>query len=270
MTALSRPGCWCPPAPRPADLLPPRHPRAGRMAWSTVAVASLAILLAAALAATPAARAEELEPGMNTAGVIDFPTALDQKTPNVLHGSLELTDISAPVVLPVNARYGRQFGNLQLLADIKWRTEPVREFDYGEAKAKLRVVSLEAQRTYFAIGALGRWTDQKSKDETSLDNKPYSLLGVVTTELYPFDEWGAFLLNFYVDNRFADAGLKVQLYEGIKFVTELDYHHGDVNDLGQKWRTKAGFEFESEQNFYFQILYDDAGNHARIQLGTGF
>jgi len=228
------------------------------------------LLVATLIAIVPSARAEELEPGFNTAGVIDYPTALDQRTPNVLHGSLGLIDLAAPDVRPVNLRYGRQFANLQLLADIYWRTEPVREFDYAEAKAKLRVVSLEAQRTYIAIGAAGRWTDQRGKDETHLDNKPYSLLGVLTSELYPFDEWGAFLVNVYLDNRFADAGLKVQLYQNIKFVTELDYHHGDVNDNSKKLRTKAGFEFEGEQNFTFQILYDDAGNHARIQIGTGF
>lgn len=262
MTALPR--------PRPACSRHAPHRRAGPAAWSALALAWPALLLAAALAAAPAAWAEELEPGVNAAGVIDFPTALDQPTPNTLHGTLDFIDLAAPDVRPVNARYGRQFGNLQLLADINWRTEPVREFDYGEAKAKLRVVSFEAQRTFIAIGALGRWTDQKSKDEARLDNKPYSLLGVLTTELYPFDQWGAFLLNFYVDNRFADLGLKVQLYQGIMFLTEVDYHHGDVNDAPNEWRTKAGFEFAGGQNFYTQILYDDAGNHARIQIGTGF
>jgi len=242
----------------------------GAGARDAAAPCLLPLLLVIALLAARPASAQELEPGVNTAGIIDYPTALDQRTANIAHGSIDIVDLAAPDLRVANLRYGRQLGNLQLLADFYGRTEPVRAFDYGEVKAKLRIVNLDALRTYFAVGALARWSDQKSKDESVLDNKPYSLLGVFTTELFPFEQWGAFLLNVYLDNRFADAGLKVQVYEGIRFVTEADYHHGDINAQPNKWRFKAGLEFEGERNFYAQILYDDVLKHSRLQIGTGF
>jgi len=215
------------------------------------------------------ALAQELEPSVNSAFIIDFPTALDQVTPNFVHSTFEAYDLAAPDLRPAEVGYGRQMGVVQLTADAYWRPQ-VRSFDYAEAKAKIRTINIDAQRTYIAFGAIARWTDQTSKDDVAIDNKPYSLLGVVTTELYPFDSWGAFLLNFYLDNRFADVGLKVQIYDTIKFLAETDYHHGDVNDLKNKWRSKAGVQFDGDKNFYMQVLYDDAGNHIRLQLGGGF
>jgi len=238
-----------------------------RLDWALLAPALFALTL---LTAGRPAAAEELDLGTNSAGIINFPTALDQRTPNLLQGAVELVDLATPDVRFANLRYGRQVGSLQLLADVYDSTEPAREFAYAEAKAKLRVISLDALHTEFAVGALARWTDQRSKDDTLLDNKPYSLLGVFTTELFPFEQWGAFLLNVYLDNRFADAGVKVQLYEGIRFVSETDYHIVDVKDDPHKWRFKAGLEFDGDRNFYAQILYDDIGNHARLQIGSGF
>lgn len=244
----------------------PRRPAAFRLLGCSLVAAGLLV----AFPILPPAGAQELEPGTNAAGVIDYPTALDQPTRNLVRGSLALVNVATPDLRPASAGLSHQFGSLQVLADLYWAAEPVRQFNYAEGKAKLRILNLDAQRTYLALGVVSRWTDQQSKDAAQIDNKPWSLLGVMTTELFPFEEWGAFLVNLYLDNRFFDAGLKVQLYQGIKFVSEVDYHHGDVNDQSQKWRTKAGFEFEAEQNVFFQILYDDGGNHARAQLGWGF
>jgi hypothetical protein len=215
------------------------------------------------------AAAAELDPGANTAAVINTPTALDQPAANMARGILEIADLSAPDLRLASLGYSRQLGNLQLLLDAYARTQP-RNFDRAELKGKLRIVNLEALHTHMAIGALARWSDQEGKDAARLDNKPYSLLGVLTTEIFPFDQWGAFLLNVYVDNRFANAGLKVQLYEGIKFVAETDYHHGNVAAEPRPWRYKAGLEFEGDRNFYAQLFYDDDGNHTRLQIGSGF
>ncbi len=256
-------------APVPPAPVPPATLTLTSVPPATMPLAMVLLVLALLVAARPAA-GQELDPGVNTASVIDFPTALDQRTANMLHGTIDIVDLSAPDLRLANLRYGRQLGSLQLLADVYGRTEPKRELDYAELKAKLRILNLDAQRTYFALGGLARWSDQHIKDETRLDNKPYSLLGVFTTQLFPFDQWGAFLVNVYLDNRFVDAGLKVQIYEGIRFVTESDYHHGDSNDDPHKWRFKAGLEFEGERNFYAQIFYDDVGNHTRLQIGTGF
>lgn len=232
-------------------------------------IVTLSFLLAFSTLSVRTAIAQELEPSVNASSIIDFPTALDQVTPNIIHGTVETFDLAAPDLRPTAVGYGHQWGVFELLTDMYWQPQ-TRSFSYAEAKAKVRTINIDSQRTYIAFGAIARWTDQTSKHETVLDNKPYSLLGILTTELYPIDAWGAFLLNFYVDNRFADLGLKVQLYDAIKFVAETDYHHGDVNDLKNKWRSKAGVQFDGDKNFYMQLLYDDGGNHVRIQLGGGF
>ena len=213
--------------------------------------------------------AEELDLAANPAGVIEYPTALDQITPNLVHGTLEIFDLAAPDLRPANLGYGRQWNNVQLLADMTWLPLE-RAFDHAEFKAKVRAIGFDAQRTYVAFGAIARWTDQNSKWKAVLDDRPYSLLGIVTTELYPIDAWGAFLVNFYLDNRFADLGLKVQLYQSIKLIAESDYHHGDVNNAPHPWRFKGGLQFDGDKNFYMQLYYDDAGNHTRVQMGWGF
>jgi hypothetical protein len=230
-------------------------------------IVGLALLLACwgpgitALAADP-------HTTVNLAGVIDYPTALDQSAANIASGRTEAVDLGAPDLRLANLRYGRQFGNLQILTDAYWLSTPVRQFDRAELKLKLRVLTLDGVNTSFALGALARGTDQSGKDQPAIDNKPYSLLGIVTAELLPFPRWGPWLVNFYLDNRFADAGLKVQLHPAIQFVAEVDYHHANPDD--QRLHSKAGFELEGEQNFYLQFLYSDDAQHMLLQLGTGF
>ncbi len=246
--------------------------------------AAAAALLAAAPAAAWGAKASTGE-GINTAGVIDFPTALDQPTTHTFHGTLEVFDLGEPDLRVQNMRYGFQLGNLQLLADGYWGTDP-KKFEHGEAKAKLRVLNLDEFRTYAAVGFLGRFVDGtgKARDEKAkavLDDKTYSLFAVVTAELFPVAHWDAFLLNFYLDNRFGSLGLKVPVYQFIRAVAESDYHHaGDEKD---RWRSKVGVELEGEQSFYFQVYYADHADNGsakskdpktqgrvRVQIGTGF
>lgn len=243
-----------------------------RIRWTATAKARVVgALLAGLCLAGNGTRiaAQDLEPSVNAASVIDYPTALDQPTPNILHGTFEVFDLAAPDLRPTSMSYGHQWNNVQVLADAFWQPK-ARTFDYADAKAKVRAIDLDSEQTYIAFGAVARWSDQSGKMETVLDNKPYSLLGILTTELYPIESWGAFLLNFYLDNRYADLGLKVQVYQSIKLVTETDYHHGDINDDPHKWRTKVGVQFDNDKNFYMQLLYDDAGDHLRVQLGSGF
>jgi hypothetical protein len=214
--------------------------------------------------------------GIHAAGVIDYPTALDQTTTHTFHGTVEIFDLGEPDLRPVNLRYGFQIGNLQLLADTYWQTDP-KEYANSEAKAKLRVLSLDEFRTYLAIGFLARYVDKKEKEPIVIDDRRYSLFAIVTSEFFPFASWDAFLVNVYVDNRFASLGLKVPLYQVIRAVAEGDFHHGLNTELKnltkeqkERWQGKIGIELEGEQNFYVQLYYSTAGDHARLQIGTGF
>lgn len=229
---------------------------------------------------TATARCAATGAGIDAAGVIDFPTALDQTTRHTFHGTLEVFDLGEPDLRPLNVRYGFQLGNLQLLAESYWHTDP-REFDHVEGKAKLRILNLDEFRTYAALGVLARYVDNKDKERAVIDDKPYSLFAVVTAELIPFANWDAFLVNLYLDNRFGSVGLKVPLYRFIRAVAEADYHHAGTEQ--DRWRGKAGIELEGEQSFYIQFVYSDRSDHGpdtgknardqgrvRVQIGTGF
>lgn len=229
---------------------------AGAVLWLLVA-----LLPTAALAA-------ELEQGVYTAGVINFPTALNQATTHTLHGTIELTDIAKPDLSPYNFRYGFQYGAFQLLADVNWALEPKREFDYGEVKAKLQVLSLDEYRSYLALGLLGRGIRHSDERKWRIDDRPASLFIVSTFELFPFDRWGGFLLNFYLDNRFVSMGTKVQIYQSIQFVGEVERLHS--TERKDKDNARAGIGFEGLHNFYFQLLWTDQGKHALAQIGAGF
>ncbi|MBI4083587.1 MAG: hypothetical protein HY423_13360 [Candidatus Lambdaproteobacteria bacterium] len=231
----------------------------GARAWAAL---SGALLLAASLA-----QAADLQPGINAGSIIDFPTALDQRLPNMVHGSIVLFDLGEPDIRASNLRYGVQLGNLQLLGELNFATAPKREFDYGELKAKLRLLNFEPQRTFVAVGALGRYVDG-SGERGRVDDRLASLLAVVTTELLPFKNWSGILVNFYLDNRFADLGVKFQVYPSIRAVGELDYLHSTSAD--ERLAGKAGIEIEGEQNFYFQLFYSGRDRHAVVQVGSGF
>jgi hypothetical protein len=214
--------------------------------------------------------------GLNAAGVIDFPTALDQNTTHTIHGTVEIFDLGEPDLRAVNLRYGFQVGQLQLLADTYWQTDP-KEYDHSEVKAKLRILSLDEYRTYAAFGIVARYVDKKDKEPFVIDDRRYSLFAVVSAEFYPIAKWDAMLANFYVDNRFASFGLKFPVFDFIRVVAEADYHHGLDDELAgltdkqkERWQSKIGIELEGEQNFYVQLYYSTAGEHARLQIGTGF
>jgi hypothetical protein len=228
--------------------------------------AGLLVLAASLLpAATPAA---ELEQGVNQAGVINFPTALNQPTTNTLHTTLEITDIGKPELNLYNLRYGFQHGAFQLISDLNFRIEPVHDFDYAEVKAKLQVLSLDEYRSYVAVGLLGRAVRHSDERLARIDNKPASLFIISTFELFPFKDWGGFLLNVYLDNRFLTLGTKVQLYQSIQFVGEVEHLHSTLRQ--DKTNARAGVSFEGLQNFYFQLLWSDQGKHLLAQVGTGF
>ncbi len=231
----------------------------------------LAALPAAALlvvAAAGSAPAYELEPGLNDAAVIDYPTALDQPVDHALHGTLALYDVAEPDLRLANLRYGFQLGNAQFLADVNY-LPGTKEFGYGEAKGKLRVLSLHEFRTYVAVGGVARGSGgDREKARALYDDRPYSLLAVLTTELFPFARWGGFRLNLYLDNVHAVGGLKVQLYPLIKLVGEVQHRH--TTELEERTRSRVGLELEGEQNFYFQLFYDNRLEKYLVQIGSGF
>lgn len=233
------------------------------------AIARFAALVLLASAVLPRlAPAFELEQGVYQAGVIDFPTALNQPTTHTIHTTLELTDVAEPILNLYNVRYGFQHGAFQLLADLNYTIEPVHEFDYAEVKAKLQVLALDEYRSYVALGLLGRAVEKSRERPYRIDDRPLSLFVISTVELFPFDNWGGFLANFYLDNRWATLGLKVQLYQSIQAVGEFSRLHSTERD--EQNHVRAGVAFEGVQNFYFQLIWSDQGEHWLAQLGTGF
>ncbi len=228
--------------------------------------AGLFVLLAALpLVAVPAA---ELEPGVNQAAIIKFPTALNQSTTHTVHLAVELTDIAKPDLHLYDVRYGFQHGAFQLLADLNYAIEPVREFDYAEVKAKLQILSLDEYRSYVAVGLLGRGVEDARERPARIDDRTASLFAISSFELFPFARWGGTLLNLYLDNRFVTLGLKTQLYQGIQFVGEWEHLHS--TERTDKNNGRAGVSFETLHNFYFQLLWTDQGKHALAQVGAGF
>ena len=209
----------------------------------------------------------ELEPGVNTAGVIEYPTADDQYLQHLIATTVEIFDLTAPEGAFSNLRYGLQIGAFQALADVFWITEPEKKFDHGVLRLKLRLLRFEPQRTSIAIGGLARFVDS-NEGERRIEDKRFSLLGVVTTELFPFRDWGGFLVNAYLDNRVFVGGLKVQLYHSIKAVAEMDWFHS--SDIPDRELGKAGIEIEGETSFYLQVYWAERSDYFFVQIGGGF
>ncbi|MEE8395201.1 MAG: hypothetical protein V3S29_04045, partial [bacterium] len=78
--------------------------------------------------------------GVNSAGVIDFPTSLDQTKQHTFQGTIHLVSIPDTDLQPSNFRYGLQLGNFQLLTDVHMNTVDDRSFNYGVIRAKLKVL----------------------------------------------------------------------------------------------------------------------------------
>ncbi|HKI98751.1 MAG TPA: hypothetical protein VKB51_09785 [bacterium] len=233
-----------------------------------VAARAAGLLLLLAVLLPAAIQGAELEQGINQAAIINFPTALNQPTTHMLHTTLELTDIGKPELNLYNVRYGFQHGAFQLINDLNFAIEPLHEFDYAEVKAKLQVLSLDEYRSYVALGLLGRAVRHADERQARIDDKPASLFVVSTFEIFPFQNWGGFLFNVYLDNRFLTLGTKVQLYQSIQFVGEVEHLHSTLRK--DKTNARAGVSFEGLQNFYFQLLWTDQGKHLLAQVGAGF
>lgn len=210
----------------------------------------------------------ELEQSVNQAAVSAFPTAFDQPTRHLAQVVLEMTDVKEPIVNLASLRYGFQFRNFQLLTESRYQLAPEHEFDYLQVRGKLRVLNLDEFRTYMAVGLLGRYVQYNSEIAWRIDDHPTSLFVILTMELFPLQDWGGFLLNFYLDNRYFNTGLKVQLYPSIQFVAEGDYLHNTWRE--DKFSGRVGFDVSGENSFHFQLLYSDEGKHVLTQIGFGF
>jgi hypothetical protein len=232
-------------------------------------IARVAAPLLLALALLPAgAAAFELEQGVYQAGIINFPTALNQPTTHTIHGTLELTDITKPELNLYNIRYGFQYGAFQLISDLNFTIENEHDFDYGEVKAKLQVLSLDEYRSWVAVGLLGRFVRNSAERELRIEDKTASLFVISTFEIFPFNQSGGVLANVYLDNRFLTFGLKLQVYQSIQIVGEAEHLLSTVRQ--DKNNQRLGVAFEGLQNFYFQLLWTDQGRHVLAQIGTGF
>ena len=212
--------------------------------------------------------AYELEEGLNLGGVIDHPTALDQPVDNIVSGSVEIYDLAEPDLRTRRLHYGAQYGNFQFLFDGNWGTTPEVTFDRAVLRAKLRMINFDEYRTHVAFGALGRWVEKAEEKDERIDGREISLLGILTTELFPLPQWGGILVNAYLDNRFGSLGLKAQLYPAMQFIVELDYLH--TTEKEERFASKTGLEFEGEQNFFAQLYYDTQNENMIFRLGTAF
>lgn len=222
-------------------------------------------ILAAGFWGTAAARGSSSS--INSAGVIDFPTALDQTEDNTFHGTLEIIDIGEPDLRLANLRWGLQLGNFQLLTDLHIQTEPGESFDFGEVRGKLRVLPLDEISTDIAVGILGRFAESGEKDR--IDDREASLFAVLTTQIDVIGDAEPLMLNFYLDNIFFSTGFELGVYQFIKVIAEVDYRHSRT-DVPDRTFGKFGIEIEGEQNFYFQLYYADRNENFLVQIGTGF
>ena len=225
-------------------------------------------LTASCLLAPRFTQAYELEEGLNAAGLIVFPTALNQPVDHAIHTTVEMTDVEEPEAHVANYRYGYQLGIFQLIADANYLVEPLYEFNHLELKGKLHVLSLDEFRTYVALGLLGRFVEDDDESDYRISGREASFFAIGSIELFPFDSWGGFLFNLYLDNRYTSGGLKAQLYPAIQVVAETYKLHESLG--GEKWINMVGLQVEAEQNFYMQLLYSNLGANWFIQLGTGF
>lgn len=204
--------------------------------------------------------------GVNSAGVIDFPTSLDQTKQHTFQGTIHLVSIPDTDLQPSNFRYGLQLGNFQLLTDIHMNTVDDRGFNYGEIRAKLKVLPLDDLRTDISVGLLGRYADSTA-GETAIDDRISSLFVVVTSQVFLFGET-PMLTNVYLDNLYFSLGVKLQAYQFVTAVAEADYVLSDA--VAERSFGKIGVEIEGEQNFFFQIFYSSRFNDFMVQIGSGF
>jgi len=230
-------------------------------------VTAVCVVTGLILASAGPSPAFELEPGVNNAGMIEYPTALDQYLTHTISGTVELVDIGAPELAAENVRYGLQLGAFQLQGEAYFLTTPKRELDQGIVRAKLRILQFDPERTSIALGGLARIVSDDEGEER-IDHRPFSLLGIVTTELFPFQNWGGFLVNGYLDNRVLDIGVKGQLYHFIKGVVEVDWFH--TSDIDERIQPKAGIEIEGQQSFFLQFFYAQRFDHMLVTVGAGF
>jgi len=210
-----------------------------------------------------------VDPAMttNSAGVIRFPSALNQTNNNMFHLSLDVIDIGGPEMRAESFRYGHQWGDVQLLMDLYSITRPESDFDYGLVRAKLRILPLDEIRTTMSIGLLGRYADDP-EGKARLDDRAASLFAIITNQFY-FLGGLETLTNLYVDNVFANFGLKMEIYQFLMLVFESDYYHSMAH-LPDRSYNRIGIEVDGEQNFYFQLFYSDALDNVLLQFGSGF
>ncbi len=208
------------------------------------------------------------EAGINSSGVVEFPTALNQTLDHTLDFSLDIVDIGEPDVRLENLRYGYQFGDFQLRLDAHYLTEPEREFNFLELRAKLRVLPLDEYSTDIAVGLLGREV-QDEADRERIDDRSGSLFGVITSRFFLFENTGPLLVNFYLDNLYASLGAKLEFYQFVSAVAEADLLHSRTAAEERSF-AKLGLEVQGEQNFYFQIIYHDRNDNLLFQIGSGF
>ena len=228
----------------------------------------LAFLAAWTALLSPRAQAFELEEGVNNAGVISFPTALNQISTHLISANIEITDIKEPDLNLANLRYGLQLGAFQLLTDANYVLEPEHEFDYLEVKGKLQVLGMEEYRSYLALGFLVRGVEKAEEREARIDDRTTSLFAISTFEVFPFETWGGVLINVYLDNRFGVLGMKLQIYQSVQVVAEAERLHSTERE--EPNHIRAGVSFEGVQNTYVQLLWSDVGDNILMQIGTGF
>ncbi len=222
--------------------------------------------------------------------VIKWPSANRQSTGKALSVGAEVVSAEDGSFRLKGVRYGLQKDIVQFV--IEGRDTPKHGFDYLETRLKLSLIESEEQRIAFALGILGRFTENSARGKERIDNRKSSLFLVTTAELYPFVSLGGVRTNLYLDNRVLSLGLEYQLSYAIKLLAEGDYLFArkkrleDKQDeevresrrLGLPEPKKEPIDYRDARGgleiangaFYVQILVGDDADGVVIQTGGGF
>ena len=241
---------------------------------------------------TTGCSATEFAPSASSGQMILWPSAHDQISRHVLRVGTDVLNTNEASFQLDSLHYGLQLGGLQIATDSRYTNDPRHDFDYQEARLKLRLFESHQQRFAMALGALGRFTESSSQRERRIDSRTSSLLGVFTMELYPFVQGGGIRTNFYLDNRVSSLGLEFQINDTFKLVAEGEYFHARKHRLERAYeeerleairlgRTepqkpeidytnhRSGLEI-SNSAYYIQLLTGDELGGFVIQMGISF
>ncbi len=219
--------------------------------------------------------AANLQPSILAPQIIKQITALDQGNTHFIHVSSEIEDARKPRINLESFRYSLRLGPVQWVNDMQFLLEPKKTFNHLETRIKFRALDIPSARTAVAFGLLGRFVEKSEERTARIDNKTSSLFLVVSSEVFPFGNWGGILLNAIWDNRVAGLGTKIQIFRNLRLVFEHDTYHAAKNLPTSNHHqnpgvNRVGLEFEGQEAFAGQLVWSEEGNRAWLLLAFSF